>query len=226
METNSCRYERKFLVTGVSNKDLETVMKLHPSLFLEIYQSRHVNNLYFDSLDMESFCNNVNGVSQRLKVRIRWYGNLFGKIEKPVLELKRKNGFVGSKELFPLTPFVLDENFEREVVSKVFNESDIPLSLRSRLSHLEVKLLNRFERKYFQSVDKLFRITLDSKLEAYAVNRLHNVFVHKHSDPTVRILELKYDTQQDEKARKVSNYFRFRMTKISKYVHNTEQLHR
>ena len=36
--------------------------------------------------------NNVDGLKNRVKVRIRWYGDLFGVIEKPVLELCKQAG--------------------------------------------------------------------------------------------------------------------------------------
>ena len=86
------RYERKFFISGLKKEDIEFMVKLHPAIFREIYHERTVNNLYFDSYEMKSYLDNVSGNSQRAKVRIRWYGDLFGIIEKPVLEVKIKRG--------------------------------------------------------------------------------------------------------------------------------------
>ena len=100
---NKYRYERKFLIRDLSVQEIETIIKLHPNFFSEIYYQRNVNNIYFDSLELESYQDNVTGSAQRVKTRIRWYGELFGLIEKPVLELKIKSGFLGRKESFHIS---------------------------------------------------------------------------------------------------------------------------
>jgi len=98
------RYERKFLVDQLDAHQVRAMVKLHPSMFYEPYPPRYVNNLYLDTEGMENYLDNVSGVGERRKVRIRWYGDLFRDIEKPMLEFKIKNGLVGTKHISLLPP--------------------------------------------------------------------------------------------------------------------------
>ena len=82
--TEKYRYERKFFISKLTKYEVESLIKLHPAMFSEIYFPRFVNNLYFDSFNMKSYFDSVDGSPNRRKIRIRWYGDLFGDIEKPV----------------------------------------------------------------------------------------------------------------------------------------------
>ena len=75
------RYERKFFITSLSRFEVESIVKLHPAIFSEIFHERFVNNIYLDSSDLINFYENIEGQSNRIKIRIRWYGELFGYIK-------------------------------------------------------------------------------------------------------------------------------------------------
>ena len=94
------RYERKFKISEIDRNYVETLVKYHPAMFSEIFHERIVNNIYFDTLNMDYYYDNKSGSSKRMKVRIRWYGNQFGLIEKPVLELKIKDGLIETVSWF------------------------------------------------------------------------------------------------------------------------------
>ena len=145
----------------LSLQELEYIVKLHPRMFLEIYHQRFVNNIYFDSMMLKNYVYNVYGHSERIKVRIRWYGDLFGFIEKPVLELKVKNSILGRKESFPLDPFSLDQHFATKTIMAIVKNSNIPDAVKKEIHYLEPVLLNRYKRKYYSSADKNYRITID-----------------------------------------------------------------
>ena len=78
------RYERKFLTSYLSKPEVEDIIRLHPASFSEIYHARYVNNIYFDTFSFSSYKENLGCISDRTKVRIRWYGEVFGYIEEPV----------------------------------------------------------------------------------------------------------------------------------------------
>ena len=101
------RYERKYFITKITGKDIDSIVKLHPAIFSEIFHERSVNNIYFDTPDLNNYFDNIDGNMYRVKSRIRWYGMTFGVIEKPVLELKIKNGLLGRKESYSLDTFKL-----------------------------------------------------------------------------------------------------------------------
>jgi hypothetical protein len=225
LEPNNFRYERKFFISELSKHEIETIVKLHPSMFDEIYYERNINNIYFDSFDMANFFDNVDGLSQRVKFRIRWYGKLLGVIDKPVLEVKIKQGQLGSKLHYPLESFCLDESLTNDKMKEIISTSQIPHEIKYILLSLNYTLLNRYTRKYYQSKDKKYRVTIDSDMKYVHLSHLYNSYLNELVDYMHNILELKYDKDDDEEARIITNYFSFRMTKSSKYVTGIERLH-
>ncbi len=218
------RYERKFFISELTRHEVESIIKLHPAMFSEIFHQRFVNNIYFDSVNLANYFSTVYGDKQRNKVRIRWYGELFGVIEKPILEFKIKNGLLGRKQSYSLNPFVLDSRFDYETLKDVIDQSDIPEIVKVTFSSLHPSLLNRYSRRYFQSKDKNFRITVDNEQSFYQINCQNNSFLNRVNDSVSIILELKYNYEMDEKAERITNYFPFRMSKNAKYVNGIENL--
>lgn len=219
------RYERKFVVSELMPHEIEALVRLHPAMFFEAYPQRFVNNLYFDSHDLKSYFDNVDGLKDRMKVRVRWYGSLFGFIEKPVLELKTKNDLLGEKAAFPLVPFSMDERFQLDTIHEVLRNDEIPEIMKMQLLSLEPVLLNRYSRKYFRSVNHDYRITIDSEMEFYAINAQNNTFSQKHIDTVNTVVELKYDCGKNREAPAITSYFPFRLSKNSKYANGIERLY-
>ena len=79
---NKNRYERKYILK--SGEDWKFKNYLLKNKFQRIYKSRLVNSIYYDSDTKEFFHQNINGISNRIKTRLRWYDNNF----KTILELK------------------------------------------------------------------------------------------------------------------------------------------
>lgn len=218
------RYERKFIISELDKYEIESLVKLHPALFSEIHHERSVNNIYLDSIAMTNYHDNLDGKSKRIKIRIRWYGDLLGTIKHPVLEIKTKSGIVGSKISYPLDIILVNESLTIENIHKIFKESSIPDVLKLCLLDLKFSLLNCYKRKYFLSADKKFRITIDSDLRFLRLSPLSNTFSHVLVDNTNTILELKYEQEVNDYAERITNYFPFRMTKSSKYAAGVELL--
>jgi len=123
-------YERKFVLTELRTSEIEIIIKTHPAVFSEIYHERFVNSIYFDSPDMKNYSDSINGSKDRLKVRIRWYDDLFGYVEKPVLEFKNRYGFLVTKKLFPIKHFSVDNDLKLSTVTDIFKESNVPGTLK------------------------------------------------------------------------------------------------
>ena len=225
INSNKWRYERKFFISELNRHEIESVVLLHPALFSEIHHERNVNNIYFDSVDMANFFDNVDGNSRRVKFRIRWYGKLLGEIKKPVLEVKIKNGQLGGKLHYPLKPFQMDKNFTNDSAREIALSAELPSDLNQIMVNLNCTLLNSYTRKYFESGNKEFRITVDTGMKYINLSHLHNSYLSELNDYSHSILELKYDEACDDEAREITNCFPFRMTKSSKYVTGIEMLH-
>jgi SPX domain protein involved in polyphosphate accumulation len=218
------RYERKFLVDQLDAHQVRAMVKRHPSMFYEPYPPRYVNNLYLDTKGMDNYFDNVNGVGERRKVRIRWYGDLFQDIEKPVLEFKFKRGLVGIKRTYPLAPFTLDHHFNDRYCQEILRQTELPANVMYTMLGLNVVLCNRYRRSYFATRDQRFRVTIDTEMTFYQVKRRNNRFVHRHTDHKQLIVELKYLEPMDMQAQRVAGFFPFNVTKNSKYVTGIERV--
>ena len=223
-ETRSYRYERKFLVDQLDEHQVKGLVKRHPSMFYEPYPPRFINNFYLDSADMENYYDNVEGSGLRRKARIRWYGELMGQIDKPILEFKIKRGLVGTKKQYPFPEFNLGNGYRDEILMEKIITSDLPPEVKGYLRMMNVVLMNRYYRRYYATRDGRFRVTLDTGLTFYRVDRIKNRFTHKQTDYRNLVVELKYDIDQDVSAFKVSGFFPFRVTKSSKYVQGIERV--
>jgi hypothetical protein len=202
------------------------LVKQHPCLFYAPYPPRYVNNLYLDTPEMTNYFANVDGEAQRRKVRIRWYGEPFGEIPRPMLEVKLKDGLVGTKHTYPLSAFRMDTDFCSRVLQRALDASDLPPEARLTLSNLEVVLFNRYFRYYYATRDGDFRLTLDTKQEFYKINGLFgNQFVHRQLNGRDIVVELKYEVEQELQANRVASFFPFRVTRNSKYVQGIERVY-
>ena len=89
-DSESYRFERIFIIPERFAHSIEEVIKSNSAFMRKIFYPRFVNNIYFDDPSFRFYFENIDGVAERMKMRIRWYGNLTGRIKKPVLELKQK----------------------------------------------------------------------------------------------------------------------------------------
>ncbi|MBU0478233.1 polyphosphate polymerase domain-containing protein [bacterium] len=217
------RYERKFFISDITRHDVESIVKLHPAMFSAIFHQRFVNSIYFDAIDFRNYFDNVNGSSHRVKIRIRWYGELFGHINKPVLELKIKNESLNRKQAYPLHPFDFNNGFAAEEILDIINKSDVPEIIK--INSLKPMLLTHYRRKYFRSADGNYRITIDTDLVFYHIYFQKNLFINKLTDDINVILELKYNKNADNNANYITNFFPFRLSKSSKYVTGIDKLY-
>lgn len=217
---NNYRFERKFTVpTSFTVKTVEQFVKRNTHLFREVFHLRQVNNIYFDTEAYNDYFDNVLGVSDRKKIRIRWYGDTFGEIQKPVLEIKIKKGLVGDKWSYKLNSFTLDNAFTSNYIQDIFKDSNLPIPILESVKMVSPTLLNSYNRRYFLSADNKFRITIDFDLLYYKIDkRFNNFSVKKPVQDENKIIELKYELQEDDLANKISTEFPFRLNKNSKYV--------
>ncbi|MEO1262515.1 MAG: VTC domain-containing protein [Bacteroidota bacterium] len=213
------RFERKFTATGADRFPLISQIKTHPAFFHEIYYTRQVNNIYFDTSSLKFYDDNKIGISERKKVRIRWYGNIDGKITSPKLEYKIKSGLLGTKWTFDLLDFEIGNNFSENYIFDILQRSNLPKEIAEDLKVLSPTLINSYHRTYFLSADQKYRLTFDEHLKFYRPSYLKG---NPISFPKLHlnhfIVELKYAQSEDAHANRVSKLFPYRLDKSSKYV--------
>ena len=219
------RFERKFTVPDrFTTANIIQFVKANTALFREVFHERQVNNIYFDTEGYNDYFDNVLGVSDRKKIRIRWYGDTLGEIKKPVLEIKIKKGLVGDKWSYKLKPFTLDNNFTNDTIQSVFKNSDLPLPILESVKMVSPTLLNSYSRKYYLSADNKYRITIDFKLLYHKIDKRFNNFNFAPTADENKIVELKYGLKDDDRANSISTQFPFRLNKNSKYVNGVNTI--
>ena len=223
-ESREYRYERKFLVDRLDARQVCAIVKRHPSLFYQPYPPRYVNNLYMDTPDMRNYVDNVSGVGQRRKVRVRWYGDLFGDVKHPVLEFKIKDGLVGTKRGYACNGFRIETGFSEVDFRRRLSGHELPGPLVQTVRTLRVVLCNRYYRRYFATRDGRFRVTVDTEMSYYAVKRKNNAFIRKWVDHRNVVVELKYEKAFELDADKVAGVFPFSVSKNSKYVTGVQRV--
>ncbi len=216
------RYERKFVLSNMSRAEVLHRVKMHPAFFREIYHPRQINNIYLDTNKLQFFKDNQIGIAERKKVRIRWYGKTFGQVDNPQLEYKIKSGLLGDKNTFALPEFQLSNSLITKDFWEYLQRANLPEPVATDLQNLSPSLLNAYQRTYFQTANKKFRLTIDEELTYYRLNSPETHFQAKHIEKESIIVELKYAAKDDLEAGKIMNLLPFRLDKSSKYVNGIE----
>lgn len=211
------RYERKFVVNNFTFDQVEDFILKNSFLFSEIYNKRQINNIYFDDLQFSAYHQNIEGLSERKKYRLRWYGDIFGEVKKPILEAKIKNSSLGTKHRFNIINFKVERFFDSNAFKDIFLKSNLQDDIFNEISTQSPALINSYERKYYLSKNKEFRITIDQNLSYFYVSPNVKEVLTKNQQMEI-IIEIKYDSCNDNSLKEITNQFPFRLSRNSKYV--------
>jgi hypothetical protein len=212
------RYERKFIADGRTLSEVLALVRRHSAAFRETYPARSVNNLYLDSPDLRDYHDHINGIARRTKTRIRWYGSWSGSIDTPALERKLKHGHVSGKTSHGLPSFWMNGYISRVDLEAAFDSANLAALARSALHHLQPSLLNCYQRHYFQSADRHFRLTVDSALQFAAARSSQGMGVCFCPPVALVVIELKFGLAAADGAVRITNTLPFRLARCSKYV--------
>tara|TARA_Y100000022_G_C13236037_1_gene369871 strand:+ start:270 stop:971 length:702 start_codon:yes stop_codon:yes gene_type:complete len=212
---SNSRYELKFLLQS-EFISFEKFLRSSRLGFKEIYSERIINNVYFDNNSLNSFNDNINGLPNRFKIRIRWYGDDWDIINEPKLELKIKNGHVGKKITFPINGFSNDILFDKKNRKNIFDNLSFSMKMKNQLKFLEPTLWNKYSRRYFLSRCGDFRLTYDFNLSFCSPYSIENKFFKK--EPKLSLIELKFDNIFQMR-KKINFDIPLRQSRFSKYVY-------
>jgi len=221
----SYRYERKFLVENCRPQTIEGVVHLHPASFYSIYEPRFINNIYLDTPCFLNYRNALDGLAKRLKVRIRWYGDLFSHVCSPQLEIKGKEGYLGYKSIYPLNDVDFCRKIDSECIDSLLDDSELPSDIRNYLFYTRPVLFNRYSRKYWRSLDRRYRLTLDHNIWFSGFTAFENQDLKDYVEDTCVILEIKYNLMDDFSFAGIANRLPFRQTRSSKYLAGMDHIY-
>ena len=212
---------RRELKIAIDREDLpwaRSLVRLHPAAFQKTHPGRWINNVYFDSPSLQNYEDNVAGIANRRKLRLRWYGELQGG-STPVLELKlRKNGW-GWKVRYTID--ALDQIAGRswgEVFARLRESMEPGDRPAIEEDHLPI-LVNRYYREYYRTLGGECDLTVDTGYRFFD-QRLASQPNLSHPVPTTRgmVIELKFPAGGEQAVQEIASRFPFRLTKSSKYV--------
>ena len=164
--TQDYRFEIKIPIPLNRLEYMLSWLRLSSMGFRQHHPEQHVNSVYFDSYQMACFAENLTGISNRNKMRIRWYHDITN-AGKAKLEFKQRRSGKGYKVIYPLQLNFDDPNISW---SEHIKHCQSQLSLQA-LSEWDSQtypiLLGRYKRQYLISFCGRIRATLDSNMEVY-----------------------------------------------------------
>lgn len=153
------RLERKYYIPNYQDFILKPYITLASSGLKEIYYKRKINNIYYDTSKLSFYKDNLIGARDRLKLRLRWYGDQ--KMIKPNLEIKVKDGNLVYKLVTP------------------FNDQ-LDLSIKELIKRLRPSIANSYYRRYYLTQDKKVRLTVDTLIKFTKIKSLKTVVELKY----------------------------------------------
>jgi len=209
---NDYRYEIKFVLDEASLTTAYSWIYNHTSM-VERYSRRSVNSLYFDDVDFSSVRDNLAGISNRKKIRLRWYDDCVS----PILETKIRDGRLGYKKSEPIIGlsdnfFDLSiENITFECFKKINSEYIIPT------------LQTTYDREYYQDIGDI-RITIDKNISFYSVNlhqKLNNLLPVSYHN---KIMEIKFSPDKKIMVANMLRSLHLTPKRHSKYLQGLSKL--
>lgn len=212
------RYEIKFSLDDAMYVHAMSWMLANTSA-VKKYNNRNVNSLYFDDSNYSSVSDNIIGLPERIKYRLRWYPQSESKIfTYPKFEQKIRSGRLGRKEILDLRN--LSKGFE------FLPLKEIALEVRKELlnshyileDYLTPSLAVNYSREYYE--DNLgLRITFDKKIEFIFVDGINTKLNDCPKTSYYKyIMELKFNPVIKDHVSRLIRELNMTPTRHSKYL--------
>ena len=195
------RVEKKFTIKAEMLNQVRESVSNSKLGFSKVYDDRYVNSIYLDSFNFENYQENLAGMSQRSKARVRWYSSSpFSELSSSTklgLEIKLRNNIFGNK----LTCFIdLPENSDSlsslEIIQLL--RQQLPKEFLPHIDHCnELSLGVSYLREYYEDFNKDLRVTIDSNIQFFrpeSQNTLQHSNINKLS-MDYSILECKFSPE-------------------------------
>ena len=209
------RYERKWIFNSTNVLFIINALLRSKFLFNFQYEKRKVNSIYFDDRNYSSIRENLDGVSEKKKYRIRWYGKK-NIVTDPNFEIKSKKGFETKKTFLKIKELNNLSIIGYDNLEKIKNLINNKFKFRKIILPL---LTTHYDREYFISNNGLVRATVDYNLQSKSLNynKDTNILKNYYSNIT---LEIKYNTNLDKYVRDNLKSISNRLSRNSKFVNS------
>ncbi len=176
-------------------------------------ESREINNIYYDTLNFESAKNNLDGISNRTKYRIRWYKKNF--IHSFCnIELKVKKSKLNKKIIIPTRLHYSDiinkdlfDLIKNDLIKKKIDDKNLIIQ------KFFPTVQNRYQRFYYSYDD--IRLTYDTKIN---YKNLRLTSINNWNLDNLNVLEIKFNTEKLNQAKQLISKMPFVPKRHSKYL--------
>ena len=183
-----------------------------------------VRSIYFDDVQLSACRANIDGVSRRKKVRLRWYDSL-APGQDLFFEIKwRNNRITGKHRLQLQTQQPITDLPYRQIVDELLGV--LPASFVGELlPSNEPIVIVEYKREHFESREANLRATLDYDLAFYdQTGKRHISTAFPYRLPNVVVLEGKFPVGCEQDLKNLLHPLSPRIAPFSKYVHGCHLL--
>jgi len=211
------RYEVKLVGMAGDLPRIRSEIHMLPACLRPLHPSRCVQSIYFDTYDSRALVENLAGISQRRKLRLRWYGEFTDRVQAN-LECKQRKNHLGDKNIFRLDSVIEVAGISRRSFTAAVAAA-APPAARLLLQGYEPVQWIRYWRDYLGSSDGQLRITIDRDITAFEQRFGSRIQCHKRTPlPAIVVVEIKADEADGEKVADWLQNFPLRPSKCSKFV--------
>ena len=208
---NENRIEKKFVLGKFKDDFFKKFLLVNG--FTKQYLDRTISSIYLDTANYDFAKDNINGVSERKKIRFRWYNN---NLDDIYVEEKNKRNFNVWKNI--------------EKISLPNNEKNLLENLKEYFHKVKFKSKNNFNYKFilktnykrsYWLLNNKIRATIDIDINASSLNNFSKPI---HLGDTV--LEFKFHPKHEKFFRNFfsKRFYNLRTQKYSKYVRSFIEL--
>lgn len=216
------RFEKKIVLRASDAKIVKDFLKIKVPGLSTPFPDRFINNLYFDSFDFKSARQNIEGIGDRKKLRLRWYGNKGFSGADCFLECKAKETNLVLKEVFSVGKISEKVASDLSKVNEWLLSRPLPMYMREWLQSQSIAIFNSYCRKYLLSRSGAVRLTIDENIKSLpiinsrvpAIN-LEKMLLKRHQGT---VIEVKYNPAYEVEATAIMKRLELPVTKFSKYV--------
>ncbi len=180
---------------------------------VKTFDDRTVNSIYFDTPDFNLAKDNLSGISNRKKYRIRWYNKNFNDLS---YEIKSKKNNLGSKIVMNVDKNQTDLKDIFSYKNKLLHKDNKKFFLEYINYHnLEPKIQVSYVRSYYEFKNSV-RITYDRKINYKLIDRFNTKQLNSHD--YMNVIEIKFDPKNYLIASELIKKSKFIPKRFSKYL--------
>lgn len=209
------RTERKFLIDPSEERPISCF--LLSNRCKEIYSERVVSSIYYDTHSRNLFLDSIDGISNRHKIRIRFYDLDPNKLQ---IEIKSKYSQLNSKIYLDINKIPQGELLQVKTNTRLNFKSNLTIPSKIDSIYAPTSFVS-YSRKYYICEVSQTRFTIDSEIIFAKIHNKKKHILIGHFKPYQKsVLEIKNDENTKQNLyliREITNSFNLIYSRSSKY---------